>query len=58
MNKQEMMQQLAEAYASIQQLDIRATADNIAALDKTLGLLRCVFNALEGTAEEAGNVSD
>lgn len=58
MNRQELMQQLAEAYVSIQQIDIKATADNIAALGKALGLMRYVYEALNGITEEAvDNVS-
>lgn len=58
MDKQEVMQQLAEAYASIQQVEIKATADNIAAIDKAMGLMRYVYSALDGAEEEAEDVSN
>ena len=45
--KQDLMQQLAEAYNSLQALDITATANNISALEKTMGLMRYVYGALE-----------
>lgn len=52
MKKQEIQQQLAEAYESIQQIDIKATAGNIAALEKAMRLMRYAYEALNGIAEE------
>jgi len=51
--KQDLMQQLAEAYNSLQTLDITATANNISALEKTMGLMRYVYGSLENIPEEA-----
>lgn len=51
--KQDLMQQLAEAYNSLQSLDITATANNISALEKSMGLMRYVFGVLENIPEEA-----
>ena len=45
--KQDLMQQLAEAYNSLQTLDITATANNISAREKTMGLMRYVHGTLE-----------
>lgn len=52
--KQDILNQLSEAYNSIQQLDIQATAANISALERAMGLMRYVFSALEGITEEEG----
>lgn len=51
--KQDILNQLSEAYNSIQQLDIQATAENISALERAMGLMRYVFGALENIPEEA-----
>lgn len=50
--KQDILNQLSEAYNSIQQLDIQATAANISALERAMGLMRYVFGALENIPEE------
>ena len=52
--KQDILDQLSEAYNSIQQLDIQATAANISALERAMGLMRYVFGALDGITEEEG----
>lgn len=54
--KQELLQQLSEAYNSLQALEITATANNITALEKAMGLMRYVFGQLEGITEEGEDV--